>query len=65
MSAIFAGASRASLTSVAFTVEASGRIEALVPILSGTFVSLFISWILTHYSIMTEKIHRKGHGVST
>jgi H+/Cl- antiporter ClcA len=65
MSAIFAGSSRAALTSAAFAVETTGRIEALVPILSGTFVSLFISWILTHYSIMTEKIHRKGQGVRT
>lgn len=60
MSALFAGASRALLTSVAFALETTGRIEALLPLLGACAASYLVSYFLMSNTIMTEKIARRG-----
>jgi CIC family chloride channel protein len=60
MSAMFAGASRALLTSVAFALETTGRIEALLPLLGACAASYLVSYFLMSNTIMTEKIARRG-----
>jgi len=60
MSAMFAGASRALITSVIFALEASGRYNALLPLLCACTGSYFVSYFLMKNTIMTEKIARRG-----
>jgi chloride channel protein, CIC family len=60
MSAMFAGASRALLTSIIFAVETTEQPHALLPLLSACTASYFISFFLMENTIMTEKIARKG-----
>lgn len=60
MASMFAGASRAFLTSVVFAVETTGRIEALLPLLSACAASYLISYFFLANTIMTEKIARRG-----
>ncbi len=60
MSAMFAGASRALLTSIIFSLEATGQSNALLPLLAGSIASYFISFFLMESTIMTEKITRRG-----
>lgn len=60
MSAMFAGASRAFLTSVVFALETTGRIEALLPLLGACAASYLVSYFLMANTIMTEKIARRG-----
>jgi H+/Cl- antiporter ClcA len=60
MSALFAGSSRALLTSVIFALEVTGQFNALLPILAACLSSYFISFFLMKNTIMTEKIARKG-----
>ncbi len=60
MASMFAGASRAFLTSVVFALETTGRSEALLPLLGACAASYLISYILMTNTIMTEKIARRG-----
>jgi len=60
MSAMFAGASRALLTSIIFTIETTGQSNALLPLLAACIASYFISFLLMENTIMTEKIARRG-----
>ena len=60
MSAMFAGASRALLTSIIFAVETTGQSNALLPLLAACAASFFISYLLLKNTIMTEKIARRG-----
>ncbi|HEY6160300.1 MAG TPA: chloride channel protein, partial [Bacteroidia bacterium] len=60
MSAMFAGASRALLTSIVFALETSAQSNALLPLLAGCLISYFISFFLMKNTIMTEKIARRG-----
>lgn len=60
MSSMFAGASRAFLTSVVFALETTGRIEALLPLLGACAASYLVSYFLMTNTIMTEKIARRG-----
>ncbi len=60
MSAMFAGASRALLTSIIFAVETTSQPHALLPLLGACTASYFISFFLMENTIMTEKIARKG-----
>jgi H+/Cl- antiporter ClcA len=60
MMAMFAGASRALLTSIIFGLEATGQSAALLPLLAGCAASYFISFFLMENTIMTEKIARRG-----
>jgi CIC family chloride channel protein len=60
MSAMFAGASRALLTSVIFALESTEQSNALLPLLSACIGSYFVSFFLMKNTIMTEKIARRG-----
>ncbi|WP_121356260.1 chloride channel protein [Flavisolibacter nicotianae] len=60
MSAMFAGASRALLTSIVFAVETTGQANALLPLLAACIASYLISYFLMENTIMTEKIARRG-----
>ncbi|MFL5740296.1 MAG: chloride channel protein [Flavisolibacter sp.] len=60
MSAMFAGASRALLTSIIFALETTGQANALLPLLAACIASYFISYMLMKHTIMTEKIARRG-----
>jgi len=60
MSAMFAGASRALLTSIIFALETTGQVNALVPLLAACTIAYFISIYLMENTIMTEKIARRG-----
>lgn len=60
MSAMFAGASRALLTSIIFAVETTGQSNSLLPLLASCTASYFVSFFLMENTIMTEKIVRRG-----
>lgn len=60
MAAMFAGASRAFLTSVVFALETTGQINGLLPLLGACAAAYFISFFFMKGSIMTEKIKRRG-----
>lgn len=60
MSALFAGASRAFLTSIVFALETTGQINAFLPLLATCTTSYFVSYFLMDNTIMTEKIARRG-----
>jgi len=60
MAAMFAGASRALLTSIVFALEATMQPHGLLPVLGACTASYFISFFLMKGSIMTEKIQRRG-----
>lgn len=60
MAAMFAGASRAFLTSVVFAVETTQQPGALLPLLAGCAAAYLVSGLLLENTIMTEKIARRG-----
>jgi CIC family chloride channel protein len=60
MAAIFAGASRALLTSVVFAFETTLQPLGLLPLLGGCTASFLVSSLLMRESIMTAKISRRG-----
>jgi len=60
MAAMFAGASRAWLTSIIFALETTGQFNGLLPLLAGCIAAYFVSFFLMKGSIMTEKILRRG-----
>ena len=60
MSAMFAGASRALLTSIIFAIETTDQANALLPLLAACIASYIVSFFLMENTIMTEKIARRG-----
>ncbi len=60
MAAMFAGASRAFLTSIVFALETTGQANALLPLLATCTSSYFLSFFMMDTTIMTEKIARRG-----
>ena len=60
MAAIFAGASRAFLTSVVFAFETTQEPHGLLPLLAACAAAYLISGLLMRNTIMTEKIARRG-----
>ena len=60
MSAMFAGASRALLTSIVFALETTGQSNALLPLLAACAAAYLLSFFLMENTIMTEKIARRG-----
>ncbi|MBS1950168.1 MAG: Chloride channel protein [Cytophagales bacterium] len=60
MSAMFAGASRAFLTSIIFALETTGQVNAFLPLLATCTSAYFVSYFLMDNTIMTEKIARRG-----
>ncbi len=60
MSSMFAGASRAYLTSITFALEATMQPNAILPLLGACSASYLVSFFLMENTIMTEKIARRG-----
>ncbi|MGE5086797.1 MAG: chloride channel protein [Bacillota bacterium] len=60
MAALFAGSSRALLTSVLFALEATKQPLGLVPVLGCCSIAYIVSTLTMKNSIMTEKIVRRG-----
>jgi CBS domain-containing protein len=60
MAAMFAGASRAFLTSVVFAFETTRQPLGLLPLLGGCTAAVLISYLLMRDTIMTKKIVRRG-----
>jgi len=60
MAAIFAGASRAFLTSVVFAFETTQQPHGLLPLLGACAAAYLVSGLLMRNTIMTEKIVRRG-----
>jgi H+/Cl- antiporter ClcA len=65
MASIFAGASRALLTSVVFAFETTRQPIGLLPLLGGCSAAFVISSLMMRYTIMTEKLARRGTHVPT
>jgi H+/Cl- antiporter ClcA len=60
MAALFAGSSRALLTSVVFAFETTQQPHALLPLLAGCATAFLVSGLLMRTTIMTEKLARRG-----
>lgn len=60
MVGIFAGASRALLTSVVFAVETTQQPATVLPALGGCVTAYLVSSLLMRHSIMTLKMVRQG-----
>lgn len=60
MAAVFAGASRALLTSVVFAFEATRQPLGLLPLLGGGTAAYLVSLLMMRSTIMTEKLVRRG-----
>ncbi len=60
MAALFAGASRAVLTSAVFAFETTAQPHGLLPLLGGCMAAYLVSGLLMRTTIMTEKIDRRG-----
>lgn len=60
MAAMFAGASRAFITSIVFALEVTGQSNALLPLLATCSAAYIVSFLLMENTIMTEKIARRG-----
>lgn len=60
MAAMFAGASRALLTAIIFSLETTGQTHGLLPLVGACTTAYFVSFFLMKGSIMTEKIRRRG-----
>jgi H+/Cl- antiporter ClcA len=60
MAALFAGASRAFITSIVFALETTGQSNALLPLLATCTAAYFVSYFFMDNTIMTEKIARRG-----
>jgi CBS domain-containing protein len=65
MTAMFAGASRALMASIAFALESTQQIHAVVPIVAGVSIAYFVSCLLMRTTIMTEKLVRRGVTVAS
>lgn len=63
MSAMFAGATRAILTSTVFAFEATGLSFGIAPLLLGNSAAYLMSLMFMEETIMTEKLARKGKHV--
>ena len=63
MACLFGGASQAMLASAVFAYETTGQGAALMPLLAGCAVSVWVVRTLGRTSIMTEKIERRGVSV--
>lgn len=65
MAAAFTGASRALLASVVFAFEATRQAMGLLPLLAGCTGAYLISLRTMRYTIMTERLARRGTPVIT
>ncbi|WP_228374602.1 chloride channel protein [Demequina rhizosphaerae] len=64
MAAVFAGASRAPITAVLILFELSGEYTIILPLMLAVAVSTLLSGALSHDSIYTLKLRRRGIDIS-
>jgi CIC family chloride channel protein len=60
MGAVFAGASRATLTSIVIIFELTGDYEFILPLMLACVVADAVAVLLSSQTIFTEKLKRKG-----
>jgi len=60
MAALFAGASHALLASAVFACEVTGQTAAIGALLAGCTTAYLVATLISHSSIMTRKIERRG-----
>jgi CIC family chloride channel protein len=60
MGAVFAGAARAPLTATSSVTEMTGDVRMVLPVMLGTAIASVISARLTHGTIYTTKLIRRG-----
>jgi CBS domain-containing protein len=60
MAGMMGGTMRSPLTALAFAVELTGNIHALLPLLTATSAAYAVTVLLLKRSILTEKIARRG-----
>jgi H+/Cl- antiporter ClcA/CBS domain-containing protein len=60
MASLFAGASRAILTSIVFAMETTMQEKTLLPLIAGCSTAYLVSFIMMRTTIMTEKIKKRG-----
>jgi chloride channel protein, CIC family len=65
MAAMFAGASRALLTSIVFAFETTRQPMSLLPLLAGCSAAYLVSLLRMKHTIMTERLARRGTPVRT
>src|SRR4029079_2772149 len=65
MAAMFAGASRALLTSIVFAFETTRQPIGLLPLLGGCTAAYLVSLLKMRHTIMTERLARRGAPVQT
>lgn len=65
MAATFAGASHALLTSIVLAFETTRQPVGLLPLLAGCTAAYLAALLLSRYSIMTEKLARRGAPIRT
>lgn len=65
MAAMFAGASRALLTSIVFAFETTRQPIGLLPLLGGCTAAYLVSLFRMRHTIMTERLARRGAPVQT
>lgn len=64
MAAVLAGTIRAPLTATLFALELTGDVKVLLPLLIASIIAHAMASTLMKYSIMTEKVARRGHPIS-
>ena len=64
LAGVLGGVMRAPLTGVAFAVELTHRLDAVLPLLLGASAAYALSVVFLKRSVLTEKIARRGYHLS-
>ncbi|MBX6313200.1 MAG: chloride channel protein, partial [Isosphaeraceae bacterium] len=64
MAAVLGGTMRAPLMATVFALELTHDIQALLPLLMASVVSYALATSIMRYSILTEKVARRGYRIS-
>lgn len=64
MAAMLGGTMRAPLTGALFSLELTGEVRMMVPLLTATVAAYAVTVLLMKRSILTEKIARRGQHIS-
>jgi H+/Cl- antiporter ClcA len=64
LAGVLGGVMRAPLTGVAFAVELTHRLDALLPLVVGASAAYALSVVFLKRSVLTEKIARRGYHLS-
>jgi CBS domain-containing protein len=64
LAGVLGGLMRAPLTGVAFAVELTHRVDAVLPLLVGASAAYALSAVVLKRSVLTEKVARRGYHLS-